>query len=230
MPLEAIVHYGLKYNNAFWSGRQIFFGDGDGAIFNRFTIPVEVTAKEFSNGVVQSETRLAYWGQSGALFDSIDENTTALVKQYSLRQTVDQADWLIGTGLFASGIKARALSSLSELGSAYDDSIRGGKDRQVGHMRHYVKTSEDNSGIHINCGIPNRAFYLIAMKIGGYAWEKAGRIWYESIRYKRLRSKAEFRDFAKITLTNARKLYRDGSREVQAVRKEWTEVGISLRK
>lgn len=93
-----------------------------------------------------------------------------------------------------------------------------------------MKTSEDNSGIHINCGIPNRAFYPIAMEIGGYAWEKFGRIWYESIRDKRLRSKPEFRDFAKITLANAGKLYRDGSREVQAVRKEWTEVGITLRK
>jgi hypothetical protein len=231
MPLEAIVHYGWNYNASFWNGKQLLFGDGDGKLLNRFTIPVEITAKDYSKGVIRSETQLVYWGQSGALYTSIAYIFASLVKQYYFRQTVDQADWLIGTGLFTYRINGRALRSISQPGSAYDDPDPNvGKDPQVGHMHDYVETSEDNGGIHINSGIPGRAFFLIAMDIGGYAWEKTGRIWYVSTQDKRLESKAEFGDFAKITLANARQLYGNESTEVQAVRKGWTEVGISLEK
>ncbi|HKI07635.1 MAG TPA: M4 family metallopeptidase [Nitrososphaeraceae archaeon] len=229
MPLEAIVHFGSKYDNAYWNGRYLVFGDGDEEIFNRFTTDLDVTANELVKGVIQYEAALAYWGQSGSLIQSVADVFSSLVKQYSLRQTVDKADWLIGTGLLASAVRGRALRSMSEPGSAYDDP-RLGKDRTVGHMRNYVNTSDDNGGVQINLGIPNYAFYLIAIELGGYAWERAGRIWYESIRDTRLKSEAKFGDFAKITLANALRLYGNKSREVEAVRKGWKQVGINLKK
>src|SRR5262249_49729563 len=70
MPLHATVHYSQSYNNAFWNGSQIVLGDGDGILFNRFTIALDITAKEFANGFLTSQTRLEYWQQSGAIFDS----------------------------------------------------------------------------------------------------------------------------------------------------------------
>ena len=104
----------------------------------------------------------------------------SLVRQRALNQTAAQADWLIGAGLFTSNVNGVALRSMKEPGKAYDDPVLG-KDPQPGHMNDFVWTFADNGGVHINSGIPNYAFYLAAMEIGGYAWEKAGRIWYETL-------------------------------------------------
>ena len=48
-------------------------------------------------------------------------------------------------------------------------------------MADYVETTEDNGGVHLNSGIPNRAFHLAAIALGGNAWEGAGRIWYAAL-------------------------------------------------
>jgi hypothetical protein len=106
MPLDATVHYGQNYDNAFWNGKQMISGDGDGELFNRFTIAIDVTAKEFANGVVQAQTKLVYWQQSGALYNSIASVFACLVKQYVHQQTADQADWLLGAGLFTPEVES----------------------------------------------------------------------------------------------------------------------------
>ena len=112
-----------------------------------------------------------------------------------MKQKVDKADWLIGAGLFTKKIKGIALRSMKEPGTAYDDPTIG-KDPQPGHMKNYVKTTSDNGGVHINSGIPNHAFYLAAEEIGGYAWEKAGKIWYVTLR-DRLRENSNFQETSK---------------------------------
>ena len=146
-------------------------------MFNRFTVAVDVIGHELTHGVTQFEAKLAYWDQSGALNESFSDIFRSLVKQKKLNQTADQADWLIGAGLFTSNVKGLAIRSMKEPGTAYDDPLLG-KDPQPAHMRHYVNTTSDNGGVHINSGIPNRAFYLAALEIGGHAWERAGKIWY----------------------------------------------------
>jgi Zn-dependent metalloprotease len=82
--------------------------------------------------------------------------------------------------------------------------------------------------VHINSGIPNHAFYLAAVKIGGFAWEKAGRIWYETLRDSRLQPFWGFRRFARLTITVAGQLFGEGSAEQQAVHEAWSEVGIDI--
>ena len=57
MPLDATVHYGERYNNAFWNGQQMVFGDGDGELFNRFTIALDVIGHELTHGVTEDEAR-----------------------------------------------------------------------------------------------------------------------------------------------------------------------------
>ena len=111
-------------------------------------------------------------------------------------------------------------------GTAYDDPVLG-KDPQPAHMRDYVDTVEDNGGVHINSGIPNHAFYVVAKEIGGYAWEKAGQIWYVTLRDK-LGSQSDFQDAARLTFQVAGELYGDGSLEQQTVRTGWAEVGIGI--
>jgi Zn-dependent metalloprotease len=69
------------------------------------------------------------------------------------------------------GINGKGLRSMSEPGTAYDDPLLG-KDPQPAHMKDFIKTREDNGGVHLNSGIPNRAFYLAATAIGGTPGKK----------------------------------------------------------
>jgi len=223
LPLIATVHYGRKFDNAFWDGRQMVFGDGDGIVFNRFTISADVIGHELTHGVTGSEVNLTYLGQPGALNESISDVFGSLVKQYALKQTASEADWLIGAGLLT--FKDQALRSMKAPGTAYDNNVLG-KDPQPADMKHYVRTMQDNGGVHINSGIPNRAFYLVATALGGNAWVKAGQIWYDTIRDKNLRSSATFTAFAGRTVANAQRRYGSTSVEQKAVADSWKTVGV----
>jgi Zn-dependent metalloprotease len=227
LRLDSTVHYGRDYDNAFWEGRQMVYGDGDGKLFNRFTKAIDVIGHELAHGVMQYEAALVYKDQSGALNESFSDVFGSLVKQYKLKQKADKADWLIGKGLFAPKVKGVALRSMKEPGTAYDDPVLG-KDPQPGHMKDYQKTEDDNGGVHLNSGIPNHAFYFVAMELGGHAWEKAGRIWYVTLR-DRLRSKANFQQMADLTFRVAGELYGKASREQKAVRAGWKGVGITVK-
>lgn len=227
MELSATVHYGDSYNNAFWDGRRMVFGDGDGDLFNRFTVAVDIIGHELAHGVTEDEGGLIYAYQSGALNESLSDVFGSMIKQSEpgKLQLAKDADWLIGAGLLASGVNGKALRSMKEPGTAYDDRVLG-KDLQPGHMKDFVATNRDNGGVHINSGIPNRAFYLTAVEIGGYAWEKAGRIWYETLRDSRLRPNTGFVRFARLTVDIAGRLYGPASAETKAVGNAWTEVGV----
>jgi Zn-dependent metalloprotease len=218
------VHYGNHYDNAFWNGRQMVYGDGDGEIFRRFTVALDVMAHELTHGLTQYEANLDYHDQSGALNESFSDVFASLVKQYKRKQKAVEADWLIGKGLFMPGIKAQGIRSLKEPGSAYDDPVLG-KDPQPGHMRDYVRTAEDEGGVHINSGIPNRAFYELAIRLGGQAWEKAGRIWYRALCNK-LHSHSNFADALNMTVRAAGEIYGTNSPEQKLTREAWAEVGL----
>lgn len=224
LPLNATVHFDKDYDNAFWNGEQMVFGDGDGEIFLDFTIPVDVIGHELTHGVTQYTANLAYFGQSGALNESLSDVFGSLIKQYTLRQTAADADWLIGAGLLAPRVQGQALRSMKAPGTAYDDDVLG-KDPQPADMQHYVHTGQDNGGVHINSGIPNHAFYIAATAIGGYAWEKTGQIWYDVLTGGKLKQDAQFADFATLTVKAARERFGAGG-ELQAVEKAWEEVGV----
>jgi Zn-dependent metalloprotease len=225
LALIGSVHYGVKYDNAFWNGQQMVFGDGDGEIFQRFTISIDIIGHELTHGVTGDTANLDYQGQSGALNESVSDVFGSMVKQYSFspKQTSDKADWLIGEGIFMPNIHGKALRSMSDPGTAYDDPALG-KDPQPGTMSGYVDTDQDNGGVHTNSGIPNHAFYLAAKNLGGYSWDKAGAIWYATLRDQALRPTAKFADFANVTLANATRLF--GANETKAVEDAWKQVGV----
>ncbi len=232
MHLVSSVHYGQGYDNAFWDGEQMVCGDGDEdlpeqeRLFRRFTIAADIIGHELTHGITQFEAKLAYYGQPGALNESFSDVFGSLVKQRILNQTADEADWLIGQGLFTSNVRGQSIRSMKEPGTAYDDPILG-KDPQPGHMNDYVNTTSDNGGVHVNSGIPNRAFYICASEIGGYAWEKAGKIWYKALR-DRLSAGSDFKETAGITFQIAGEDYGIGSAEQNAVKKGWEEAGIPV--
>jgi Zn-dependent metalloprotease len=232
LKLDSSVHYQKSYDNAFWDGRQMVYGDGDEdlpaaqRIFNRFTIALDVIGHELTHGVTENEASLVYWDQPGALNESFSDVFGSLVKQYHLKQTADQADWLIGEGLLSSNVKGVALRSMKAPGTAYDDPVLG-KDPQPGYMKDYVTTVDDNGGVHINSGIPNHAFYFIALEIGGFAWEKAGMIWYKTLTDK-LSERSNFQDAADLSYQAAGELYGVGGQEQNAVKHGWAQVGITV--
>ena len=168
-----------------------------------------------------------YANESGALFNALATIFACLVKQYALKQTALEADWLLGANLFVSGVKAKGIHSLAAPGTAYDDPALG-KDPQPSNMNHYLKTAQDNGGVHINSGIPGHAFYLTAVALGGYAWERAGRIWYETLCDKRTKPNSTFRDFAQLTATHAQRLFGNKSAEADAIRHGWEVTGVRL--
>jgi Zn-dependent metalloprotease len=222
--LNGFVHYGRDYDNAFWDGIQMVFGDGDGELFARFTIAVDVIGHELAHGVTEAEARLDYEDQPGALNESISDVFGSLVKQYALGQTAEEADWLIGSGLLLDH-PDMALRSMLRPGTAYDHPVLG-KDPQPDSMSGYVETTQDDGGVHINSGIPNRAFALTATAIGGEAWLAPGRIWYEALRDDSLTPTAGFADFARVTLATAARLYGEGGTEHDAVTAAWETVEV----
>jgi Zn-dependent metalloprotease len=225
LGLDATVHYGTDYDNAFWDGARMVFGDGDGVVFRRFTVAVDVIGHELTHGVTELTAALVYSGQSGALNESISDVFGSLVKQHVAGQDAADADWLIGEWLFAPGIKGVALRSMKAPGTAYDDPAVG-KDPQPASMDGYVETTEDNGGVHINSGIANRAFYLAATAIGGASWDGAGRVWFDVLTGGSLPSDADFATFARATVQAAAVRFGDGSRQEGAVADAWREVGV----
>jgi Zn-dependent metalloprotease len=227
MTLEGTVHYRDRYDNALWDGSRMLFGDGSGRRFTNLTGSLAVCAHELTHGVIQYDGPLVYQGQAGALNEATADVLGVVVDQWSRKESIEQADWLVGREILAEGVTGQALRSLREPGSAYDDDVLG-KDPQPGHMRDFVDTDLDHGGVHINSGIPNHAFYVLCRELGGNAWEHPARIWYASLGHDRLIPTATFRQFARITSYVAGVLFGPASREQHAVGTAWTEVGVEL--
>ena len=219
LHLNATVHFGRDYDNAFWDGERMVFGDGDGIVFSRMTGSLSVIGHELAHGVTQYTANLVYAGQSGALNEHISDVFGALVEQRALGHDAAAASWLIGDGIFTDQVEGNALRDMRSPGTAYDDDVLG-KDPQPAHMDHFVTTTSDNGGVHINSGIPNRAFYLVASAIGGSAWQRAGQIWYRTLTSGVLSPNATFTEFALATTEAA-------GADHLAVAEAWREVGVS---
>jgi len=223
MSLISSVHLGRRLNNAFWTGEQMAYGDGDDAIFVRFTRSIDVVGHELTHGVVTHTCNLEYRGESGALNEHFADVFGSLVKQWRKRQTAQNADWLIGNDIMGPATKAKSLRTF-KAEKAYEDDPLLGSDPQPKHRKDAYAGSEDNGGVHINSGIPNHAFYRVATELGGNAWEKAGRIWYETM--LGLRPRSGFAQMVQLSARSAASLFGAGSLESKAVAAAWKAVGF----
>lgn len=225
MSLVGTVHYGRRYNNAFWNGSQMTYGDGDGEIFSTFVID-DVVGHEMSHGVTEHTSGLVYSGQSGALNEHFSDVGGVLVRQYRLKLAADKDHWLVGPGLFTDKVNGQALRSMLAPGTAYDDK-KLGKDPQPAHMKDLYTGWSDNGGVHINSGIPNLAFATFARSVGGNAWEKPFDIWYATnCGENRVGSNADFQAWANKTMENCRKLHAELADPLRAA---WSHVGINVK-
>jgi Zn-dependent metalloprotease len=224
LRLDAVVHFGQPYANAFWTGSHLVFGDGDGKALVGFTKSIDVIAHELAHGVIEFTCNLEYHGQSGALNESMADVFASLVKQHALKQKASEADWMIGAGVLGPAVPGVALRSLKAPGTAYVG------DDQVSNRSAYIETPDtdagDWGGVHRNSGIPNHVFYLLATRLGGYAWEDAGHIWYDTL--LALEPTADFRTCAETTYRLAGQRFGANSRQQLEVAHAWATVGIDV--
>lgn len=136
----------------------------------------------------------------------------------------DQATWLLAEDvLFPNNFKI-AMRSMKAPGTAFDNPVMG-KDEQPAQMKDYVNTTADDGGVHVNSGIPNRAFYLAASARGGYAWELPGRTWFAAM--TTAEPNATFVTIALRTIREAKQLR--GVHWENAVVEAWITVGVLQR-
>ena len=189
----ASVHYDVGYDNAYWDGSQMVFGDGDGTLFGSFTSCPDIAGHELTHGLTGA--RLDYSGQSGALNESMSDCLGALVRQRLMHVGPQDPDgWLIGKGLLLEQ-GARALRDMLHPGTAYATGHLGA-DPQPDDMSRYVRTTKDNGGVHFNSGIPNRAFALTAQALA--STEAAALVWIAAL--DKVTPAAQFADFAAATV------------------------------
>ena len=226
--IKQYVHYDKGMDNAYWDGRRMVYGDGDGTVFTSFTNDIDVIGHELTHGVTENEANLNYENQAGALNESFSDIFGIMIKQRFNNQDVKKSDWLIGEKVMIG--PKYALRSMKAPGTAYINHPELGTDPQPATMDKYQNlpntSSGDWGGVHINSGIPNFAFYVTAYNMGGYAWDKAGRIWYAVLTDKTLVQNADFAEVKNLTIVHAEKLYGINSPEVVAVKQGWTEAKV----
>ena len=172
-PCVATVHYEERYVNAFWDGAQLVFGDGDGEIFDRFTKPVDVVGPRADARADRAHGRAGLRGPVGCAQRVGLRRVRRVPRAAAARAERRRGGLADRVGPVPAGVQARGLRDMAAPGTAYDDPVLG-RDPQPAHMDDYVDTVDDNGGVHLNSGIPNRAFHLAATAIGGSSAEGAG--------------------------------------------------------
>jgi Zn-dependent metalloprotease len=224
MALISSVHLGRNINNAFWNGRQMLYGDGDGQAFIRFTRSIDVVGHELTHGVISHECNLVYQDEPGALNEHFADVFGVLVRQWKRKQTAKTADWLVGKDIIGpAATKARALRDFGP-SKAYENDPVLGTDPQPKHMKNKYKGTWDNGGVHVNSGIPNHAFYLFARELGGNAWLVPGAIWYEALR--KLSSNSGFGEMVRTTSMIAAANHGANGTVHKALMNAWKAVGL----
>lgn len=213
------IHYGEAYNNAFWDGDEMTYGDGDGKEFTDFASAIDVVAHELAHGITQFLSNLEYKSQPGALNEHFSDVFGTVIKQKYLEQHISEADWLIGDSVVTESFPGVAIRSMKAPGTANDF------DTQPDHMNNYYSGTADNQGVHINSGIPNKAFYLSCLEIG---IDECALIWFETL--KVLWRTAAFDDMLETIIATAQKLAQGNKvsdSAANAIANSFSQVGLT---
>jgi Zn-dependent metalloprotease len=218
MTLQSSVHYGLRYNNAFWNGFQMAYGDGDGAIFVDFTKGDDVMCHELTHGVTQFTLSLTYRNQPGGLNESMSDVFGSMFRQWRAKQKVTAADWLIGKDIMGPSAISQNITCLRDMANPKAAHCLA---PQIDHFSAFTPGMDP----HFSSGVPNLAFYKIAMALGGHSWDKAGQIWYKALTGGRSPNMS-MKQFAKRTRAAAAALYPGDAATANAVNNGWAAVGL----
>ena len=217
--LMSSIHYSVKYNNAFWNGDQMTYGDGDGSIFVDFTKANDVIAHELTHGVTQFSAQLAYANEAGGLNESMSDVFGSMFRQWRANQSVNQADWLIGKEIMGPGATARGYTCLRDMANPAAKHCLAPQPTKYSQL-------QPGMDPHYSSGIPNFAFYKAAMAIGGKSWEKAGKIWYGVLTGFAPQPNMKMVTLANRTRALAKTMFPGDPAVLAAVDKAWVAVGL----
>jgi Zn-dependent metalloprotease len=228
--LRSSVHYSSRYNNAFWNGSQMVYGDGDGSQFGPFSRSLDVVAHELTHAVTEYSANLVYQNESGALNEASSDILGAAAEAWKYG-VIDSRTWKIGEDCYTPATANDALRYMNNPtadGSSYDY-----------YPERYTGTG-DYGGVHINSGIANLAVYL--MSVGGShprgktttvvaaldatpmtSLNMAAKIWYRALTTY-MTSSTNFAGARTATVQAATDLY--GAAAATIVGNAWTAVGV----
>ncbi|WP_046226307.1 M4 family metallopeptidase [Paenibacillus dauci] len=218
MPIRSVTHYGSRYNNAFWNGSYMVYGDGDGRTFIPISGALDVVGHEMTHGVIEKTANLEYMNQSGALNEAIADMFGNVIE--------GGTDWLIGEDVYTPSVSGDALRSMSNPNQygdpAHMDEFKNLPNTEAG----------DWGGVHTNSGIPNKQFYLLAQggSFEGVSVQGLGRSQAIGIVYRALTlyltSTSDFSDYRAAMIQASTDLYGASSAQTTAVKRSFDAVGI----
>jgi Zn-dependent metalloprotease len=231
--ISSNVHFGKSYNNAFWtdSKNQMYYGDGDNSQFTAL-VTLDICGHEMTHGVTSRTAGLTYSGESGALNESMSDVFGAMVELYA--DGVESTNtWRIGEDAYTPATAGDALRYMATPHSAPNYGYTSNDDPD--HYSERYTGTGDSGGVHINSGIANHVFYLVAKggphahiagpTVTGVGADKAARIWYRALTTY-MTSSTNFAGARTATINAATDLYGAGSAEATAVATAWTACGV----
>ena len=217
--LVSSLHYAKAYDNAFWNGSQMVYGDGDGKLFGEMYLSPDVIGHELTHGVTQNLSALRYEGESGALNESISDVFGTVFNQWLNNWAVTEPrGWLVGAGIMAPSAQAKGFTCLRDI-------VQPSARHCLSPQPELYSQLDPTADVHENSGVPNKAFATFARAAGGQAWGNAIKVWYDTCTNRALRSDATFSEFAMLTIASALKI---GGAALQApCSSAWGEVGVA---
>ncbi|HEX3407039.1 MAG TPA: M4 family metallopeptidase [Caulobacteraceae bacterium] len=219
MALVSSVHYGQKYNNAFWNGSQMTYGDGDGQVFADFSLSQDIIAHELTHGVTQHSLQLAYADEAGGLNESISDCFGSMFKQWRRAQTSATADWLIGVEIMGTLARAKGFACLRDMANPQAAHALSKQPTTYAQYHHGMDP-------HASSGIPNLAFCTACKAAGGHSWDKVGPVWYRAVTDFGPTPTMKMKAFADRTRAVVGQLYPGDASLATAIDGGWKHVGL----
>lgn len=224
--LKSYIHYSSGYNNAFWNGSVMTYGDGDGNTFSPLT-EMDIVAHELTHGVTEYSSSLIYSYQSGALNESFSDIFGVTVDFFA---RPGQANWTMADQSYTP-----TGSSTDGIRYMNNPNLAGNPDTYLG--AYWYTGTGDNGGVHYNSGVQNFWYYLLcvggsgtndngfAYNVSAIGMNKARMIAYRNNSFY-LTSGSQYADAAFYSLKSANDLYGPCSPEALAVKNAWDAVGV----
>ncbi len=228
-PILSYVHYGGSYNNAFWDGERMTYGDGDGVTFTPL-VSLDVCGHEVTHGVTEFSAGLIYRGESGALNESFSDIFGNEVEFMMIGAPgVGDGNWRIGEDITPDGLGIRNMANPNNFGDpdTYQGDGWANTDPNAG----------DNGGVHTNSGVQNFWYYLLveggsgvndngdSYSVTGLGFDDARKIAYRNLTVY-LTPSSDYFDARLATINSAIDLFGANSPQLQSALDAWYAVGV----
>jgi Zn-dependent metalloprotease len=227
--ISSKVHYSTNYNNAFWNGSYMTYGDGNGTTFSPL-VTLDICGHEMTHGVTERTAGLVYSGESGALNESMSDVFGTMVERYARPSTWN---WKIGEDAYTPGNgTSDALRYMDNPHLAPNSGYTADDDPDY-YTERYTGTA-DNGGVHINSGIGNHVFYRVSqggthhrsgVTTTGIGPDDAARIWYRALT-SYMTSSTNYSGARTATLNAATAIFGTSSTQYNTVATAWCAAGV----